>query len=385
MIGWVPTSRTTATTAVVRLLARPDWRDGPAGDQLRTRLTSLMDDEDPVVRMLAVEGLRFAGPDHALHDAQLLAVVIDRLRGESHPHPRLMLLNWFARLLDADPAAADAHLAESATGNGVPLADMDPGGTPADDDDEALEQMVAAVVHLAVVHDTPTARELVFRWGSEPLKYLTRVDQVVRAIRDYLRSFSAPVQERAFSLLSSIAGLVADEYLRQRKGYELAPLPEVADLVTGAARLAHDIAQQVYFASDAFDARQQPATTPLTADQIIAFAAHARPLLRDLARVDHPQVVHPIVETLIHLVDVDPGGVFHDVAEAVPGRTAYVTDRVAAEELTTFLQYMLANHRGVVLGATATLEDFHNLLEQLAWAGQPSAVELAYTFSDIFV
>jgi hypothetical protein len=95
--------------------------------------------------------------------------------------------------------------------------------------------------------------------------------------------------------------------------------------------------------------------------------------------------VHPVVETLIHLVEVDPDGVSHDVAEAVPGRTAYVTDRVAAEELTLFLQYILANHRGVVLGATATLEDFHNLLEKLAWAGQPTAVELAHTFSDIFV
>jgi hypothetical protein len=94
------------------------------------------------------------------------------------------------------------------------------------------------------------------------LKYLTRVDQVVRAIRDYLRPFSAPVQERAFSLLSSTAGIVADEYLRQRKAYELAPMPEVANLVTGAARLAHDIAQQVYFASGAFDATQQPGTTP---------------------------------------------------------------------------------------------------------------------------
>jgi hypothetical protein len=385
MIVWAPTPRTAATTAVVRLLQRPEWRDSPAGDQLRTRLRSLMDDEDPVVRMLALEGLRFAGPDHVLQDAQLLAVAIDRLRRESHPHPRSMLLNWFSHLLDADPGTADAYLAEDATGSGAPLTDADPGGSRPDDD-EAFELLVAAVVHLAVVHDTPTARELVFWWGSEPFKHQTRVEQMLWAIRDYLRPFSAPVQERAFALLSTTARLVADEYLRQRKGYELAPLPEVADRLHGAGRLAHNIAQQVYFASGAFDATQQPATTtPLTADQLAAFAAHARPLLCDLARVDHPQVVHPIVETLIHLVEVDPGGVFHDIAQAVPGRTAYVTDRMAADELTTFLQYMLANHRGVVLGAKATLEDFRTLLEKLAWAGQPSAVELAYNFSDIFV
>ena len=345
MIMWTPTARTAATTAVARLLGRPEWREGPAGDELRARLTSLLDDEDPVIRMLAIDGLRFAGPDHALDNAQLLTKVIDRLQYESDPRPRWRLLHLFARLLDADPAAADAYLAKHVAGGGTPLRDVDPAGKLPEDDDEQLELTVNAIVHLAVVHATPTAHDLVSLWCASPLEHLSCAKQIVQAVRDYLRPpLPAAVQERAFSLLSAMANLVADEYLRWTTAYEIAPATEIANKVREAAHLADDIAHQVYFASGAFDATQQePQSAPLTADEMAAFAANARPLLCDLARVDQAQVVHLIVETLIHLVEVNPASVFHDVVTAVPSKTAYVTDRTAGADLAKFLQYMLAN------------------------------------------
>jgi hypothetical protein len=105
----------------------------------------------------------------------------------------------------------------------------------------------------------------------------------------------------------------------------------------------------------------------------------------DLARVQHAQVVHYIVETLVFLTAVNPRATLRDLAQVVPDRTDYVTDSVAADEITKFLRTLMTESRELVLEDRAATENFRVLLQKVAWAGHPAAVELAYDFSSLFV
>ena len=376
MISWGTTVRTASTTALVTLIQRPEWRNGPAGDRLRARLSELLADADPVIRMLALPGLLYTSAE-PLTDRQIQTVVIDRLRRETHAYPRSILLNWFTRLLNADPGAADAFLPHLMSG---------PETSGGEDDDHA-DVVVRAVLHLHIVHRTTEAARIIEEWTASPVTDSPTARRAVVFTRDYLRppAASPTVQDRAFSFLSTVTTRVADEYLRQWTAYKLAPLPEVADGVNNAARVAHDIAHAVYFASSAFDVKQQSDAAPLTPDQLSDFDRHARPLLMDLARIQHAEVVHPIVETLVFLAAVDPRATLRDLVQVVPDRTDYVTDSLAADEITGFLRTLMTENRELVLEDTAITEDFRVLLQKVAWAGHPAAVELAYDFSSLFV
>jgi hypothetical protein len=100
--------------------------------------------------------------------------------------------------------------------------------------------------------------------------------------------------------------------------------------------------------------------------------------------IQHAQVTQPVVETLIHLHPVNPRAVLLAVAQAVPERSRYVTDPLAASVVMPYLTRLLVEHRGLVLGDHEGITAFRRLLQALADAGHAEALAMADTFSDVF-
>src|SRR6266566_919939 len=151
-----------------------------------------------------------------------------------------------------------------------------------------------------------------------------------------------------------------------------------------AARVAHEVAQQLYFASGAFDEKPGVAREPVERGDAAIFARHALPLLRTLGSVQHPQVTHPVVETLVHLSPTDPREALLANAGAIPDRGPYLAESIAAAVVVPYLTRLLAEHRDLVLGDRECTNAFRHLLQGFAGAGHPDALALAYTFSDVF-
>jgi hypothetical protein len=107
-------------------------------------------------------------------------------------------------------------------------------------------------------------------------------------------------------------------------------------------------------------------------------------MIRQLASVHVPQVTHPLVETLVYLVDCEPREVLLIVAAAIPARGEYLLDQLAGGVVIPFLRRLVVEHPGVVLGDADAMEAFRHLLQAFAAAGQSEALALAYTFSDVF-
>jgi hypothetical protein len=90
------------------------------------------------------------------------------------------------------------------------------------------------------------------------------------------------------------------------------------------------------------------------------------------------------VETLVHLAGVLRREALLAIASAVPARGAYVTDPLAAGTVLPYLRRSLAEQRDLVLANEEGIAALRHLLQAFAGAGNADALELAYSFADVF-
>lgn len=398
MMAWNAGMRDHAAHGLVRLLARSAWRDSDSGSALAAAVRRLVSDPNPVVRLQATPGLALLHMNE--EPEQRLAAVRSRLLVETHPHILSALVGLLSNLAGDVPAQVDEVLSElsqlptggflrtrTPTAEPGQTVDRDTEGSAWSGDSGAAETAGPLLTYLATVPRTPFATAALDDWFSDPITHQERAERLLHELRPYLNTPSGEVRDEAFRLLTAAAQAARDTWLAHVPPESTAAPPIDAPEMTrirAAALLAHGIAEQLHFASGAFDDQPGIAHQAAERGEPETFARQAMPVLQLCGQVTEPQVTQPVVETLIHLAGVLQREALLAIAAAIPARGAYVTDPHAAATVTTYLRLLLAEQRDVVLFNEEGIAALRHLLQAFAGAGNPDALELAYTFADVF-
>lgn len=365
--------RDTAVGGLVALLARQDWRSSGDAAAIAAAVTAGLQDDSPVVRMRAAEG---ALALHADSDAEQRASAVgDLVLAEQDDRVRRVLMGQLAATAAAAPAIVDGVLAR-----------LHEGGEPGEGGDDVRRDVtVDLLTYLAVVAETPFASATVERWCEQAPTRPSAVRRFAQSARQYLARAEGEVQARAFALLRVAADASTARLARDPVELSL-PASDLSEAqlaeIQGAVLVCHDVAQQVYFASGAFDDKRDPTVERAKPDA--RFAELAMPVLRSCASTHVPQCVHPAVETMVFLAPVDEASVLQAVADAVPADSSYAGDPLAGDAVVKYLERLLAEQRPLVLFDAEGADAFRLLLATFAAAGNQEALSLAYTFADVF-
>ncbi|MFI5623966.1 hypothetical protein ACIA03_10900 [Nocardioides sp. NPDC051685] len=368
--------RDKAIDGLGRLAFRENWRSSQHGALIVDLVMDAMADENPVVRMSAARAFRavyFDKPPPAR-----VSLLGELLQGESNRNVR----NEYMRLLESEahesPQEVDNVLRGLAN---EPESPTEPDPT----DDDALDLPVEVLTLLAMRHQTPFATETVRAWATNA----PWSDEALRAthcVRGYLGPNSDPaVQGRAFDMVTKAADSSLGHWitkLEEVSGAE--PSESEQDELKHSVMVLDSIANQLYFASGAFDRMNggEDATASRAAQE--RFADLATPVLITCARSKVSGIVHQVVETLIFLAPLDEKRTLLSTMEAVASDGSYAYDPLSSDVVIPYLKRLLAEHRQLVLFDDEGVAAFRALLSAFASAGNESALELAFTFSDVF-
>lgn len=398
MTAWNSGIRDQAARGLIRLLTRSEWRDSDSGPALAAAVGRLVNDPNAVVRLEAAPGLALLHSDE--DPEQRLAAVRSRLLVETNQHVLNVLIQLLSNLAGDIPTQVDDVLSElsqlptggflrtrTSTAELGQIGDRDKNGDTWSGDLESAETAGPLLAYLAIVPRTPFASAALDGWFTDPVMHQGRVDRLLHELRPYLNAPNGEGRDNAFRLLATAAQAVSDTWLAHvtQESTAAAPIgePDLAQ-VRAAALVAHGITDQLNFASGAFDYQPGIAQQPAERGEPETFARQALPILQLCGQVTEPQVTQPVVETLVHLAGVLQREALLAVAAAIPARGAYVTDPHAAQTVMPYLRRLLAEQRDLVLFDEEGIGALRHLLQAFAGAGNPDALELAYTFADVF-
>ena len=383
MTVWHAGMRDQAARGLIRLLARSSWRDSDSGPSLAATVSRLVTDRNPVVRMQAAPGVALL---HLNEDPeQRLAAIRSRLLVETNPHVLNILVQLLSNLARDIPAQVDDVLSE--------LSQLPTGGflhsqtPPAGDSGVAAETAGPLLAYLATVPHTPFAIAALDDWFRDPITHQDRAERLLHDLQQYLNPPTGEGRDNAFRLLASAAQAARDTWLAHMpQEFTAAPPTAEAEMarIRAAALVAHGIAEQLYFASGAFDDQPGISQPPAERGDLATFARKALPILQLCSQVLEPQITQPVVETLIHIAGVLQRQALLAIAAAIPARGTYVTDPHAAGTVMPYLRRLLAEQRDLVLFNPEGIAALRHLLQAFAGAGDPDALALAYTFADVF-
>lgn len=364
---WTSGMRDTGVQGLAALFIRTEWRENPVGNEIASILRAALYDTSPLVRMQAAYAAR------ALHhhdDLSTTATALgDVLITEVNSATRLVLLQHFAQIIHRASLETDAILRQL-----LERIDFSP------DTDEG-RVIISLLTYLALVHRTRFASQTIERWCSDTIANPDAVKIFAQSARDYLAPTNNKGRSEAFRLLTVAAQDSREVWTRHSAIAE--PSPQVQKELQHAAELTHDIAQQVYFASGAYNSDQQ-AAEPKPGPEHAAFAELAYPLLAICAAIPTPQSIHAAVETLTFLAPLDEPRALQAIAEAIPAQSMYANDTIAGDDVMSYLDRLVSENRQLILDNSNNAKAFAHLLACFAAAGNPRALTLAYTFADVF-
>jgi hypothetical protein len=190
-------------------------------------------------------------------------------------------------------------------------------------------------------------------------------------------------QQAGFRLLRTAADASLARWVRDpsehRADVELSD-DQHAEL-EGALKVAHQVAEQIYFASGAFSEKQRQADRP---ENLEVFADLAFPVIAACAALRVPQCIHLAIETMVYLAPLDEARALRSIAEAIPADGRYARESMAGTEIIPYLERLLAEQRQLVLYDEHGVVAFRHLLATFAGEGNQAALALAYTFADVF-
>lgn len=364
--------RDSAIGGLATLLRRPDWRDSDARPAIAERISAGLRDQSALVRMHAATAVRALCA--AADPPARAAAIGELLDAEDSPEVRAVLVRELWReaqnAVDAVDAVVDRIL--DATDDAVP-----------DTGDDAWRGLIALLANLALVHKTPAAARRVEQWCRHAPRYASAVTALIACSRDRLSDSTSDIQVDMFRLLGAAARSSLTRWTRDPTEHLVTNLPDKQlEELKGAAKVAHEITQQIYFASGAFDERQRK---PRRAHgDLTVFANLAFPTLETCANLRLPQCIHRAVQTMIYLAPLDEPRALKAIANAVPADGTYASESLAGSDVMPYLHRLLAEHRTLVLHDDAGVVAFRHLLETFASAGNAEALALAYTFAEVF-
>jgi hypothetical protein len=380
--------RDQAAIGIAGLLAKPAWADSDAVPELRDALRNLSADPNAVVRMQAAHGLL------SIIDADSPSTIVGHLRvrilQEQDENVLAVHLQTLRRVMATTPAGDVDQLIKELAGRplGAFLRQDDPDEGSADADwwnkrCDVIELASAILTRLAVVDGALFSLRRLTDWLAWPLRNTNRTQTLIRHLQPYLTSPDGTGQDAVFILLGTAAHALEAAWRGATAALSTGGGEEASTRARDAALIAHQLAQQLDLAGGAEDDRSRACVSVARSADTV-FADKALPLLRELSSVQHPQVIQPVVQALIHLSKTRPAEALQAIADAVSETGPYVTDPLAADAICPYLIRLLAENRDLVLGTGPGLAAFRHLLQALAGAGHPNALALAYTFSDSF-
>jgi hypothetical protein len=368
--------RDSAIDGLSVLARRSDWSCADDAVSIRARVVDALDDENPLVRMHAAEAF---GALYASLDApQRVQALGDRLMNEQDITVQNVLLRALASEMTTVPQGVDdvlKHLVdrlETSTGE------------KEDDNDDDRVLMVDILTILAIKERTPFALNVIEKWVRSAPQYSTESLRVIQNLRNFVEpQINSDLQARAFELLAiaadvalAVANRPADEQF-DRADVSAEDTTEADD----ALRILDRISDQIYFASGAFNKEDDGATVGLSHE---SFAVQAFPVLSTCAQTGIAVILHHVVETLIYLSPLNEKRALVAVANAVGVNIRYASDSLAGYRVIPYLKRLLAENRELVLFDAEGVTAFRQLLSTFATAGNQHALEMAFTFAEVF-
>jgi hypothetical protein len=152
-----------------------------------------------------------------------------------------------------------------------------------------------------------------------------------------------------------------------------------------AMKLIDRVGMELYFASGAYEATQQPGLTDPTDAQRRLYAESSA-IIDGLVDIGAPSIAHHLLETLEHFIDVDPRGVFMRIVGTIrAGRSwGYQYDTMAEGVFVRLVERYLAEHRTMLLQDDECRSALLEILDTFVRAGWQSARRITYGLSDIY-
>lgn len=381
------------------LVRRQVWRTSEQGGRLAARVKAALTDDNPVVRMHAAEAFTALHADATSEER--VAALRDLLITESNVMVNTVLLSALGRETHLSPFAVDAALkAVTDQAAGAEQSSASDGSSENEENEPEIDHVeeervglsADIITLLALTHQTPFATATMSNWASTPAQS-KELNRAIQFIRRYLAPGVDPrLQQRAFEFITTAAAsslgqwTKAQEQLGDRSESTAAQHSEMKNVL----HVLDNIANQIYFASGAFDGKRTKVSddeisqaTP-TAAEVARFAELATPTLLTCAATRAAPVIHHVVETLVYLTPVDEKRGLKALAEAVTANTNYAFDSLASGVVIPYLTRLLAEQRDLVLFDVEGVTAFRTLLSAFAAAGNEDALVLAFTFADVF-
>jgi hypothetical protein len=294
---------------------------------------------------------------------------------EKNPIVRAVLIDQLTATANGAPGTVDAVLER------LFEAGEDPAVKPRRDLERGI---LVLLTHLALVPQTPFASRTIENWCVNAPTNPAVVEAFAQWARSYLAPPGGPAQQVAFGLLRTAADASLARSTLDPRDNSPGTNPSEAELteVRGALEVAHEIAQEIYFASGAYDGNQGQKCS--SSGDLVKFADLAFPVLATCAGLHVAQCVHQAVQTMVFLAPLDEAQALRAIADAVPADGPYAGDPLAGNVIIPYLQRLLAEHRPLVLFDEHGVGAFRHLLATFAVAGNEAALDLAYTLAEVF-
>lgn len=366
--------RDTAFRGLGALLRRDEWSRSESYSTITERIRAALSDSSAVVRMHAASAVQIIYAD--FNPGDRAAAIGDLLITEENAMVRTVLLRQLTVDIGGAPYVIDSVLSD--------LLDLHT-DTLLGENSELDRGIMSVLGHLAMVLRTPFAAQVVQRWCEEAPRHPARVCALAQWARHAMSPGSDTGRDEAYRLMCVAAEASLERWKRDpREHLKNVSLSRTQlDELRGAVDVAHEIAQQLYFASGAHNEKNGQARS-VGPGELQKFADLALPVLAACAELQVPRCVHQSVQTMIFLAPWGEARALQAVAQAVPATGLYASDVLAAGEVMPYLKRLLVDERTLVLFDPDGVAAFRHLLATFAAAGNEDALTLAYTFGDVF-
>lgn len=265
--------------------------------------------------------------------------------------------------------------------------------------DRVREHCVMIFTSLYLWGDRPQAGSVLKSIASDPVAHSDIASHLAWQMRGFLTRGPAiqpdpsqdEIRHRSIGLLAEMSRSTKEQ-LRQiedrYRGPEAGPWSEEDQgRVRSLFQLGDSIAQQLLFASGAFDEHQPDSKGERLLDfaQKHRFLNECGPLIDELAELSLPHVAHQLIETLESLVEVDPVSVFLKLAAVIRAaeRGGYQYESLAVDRIVRLVERYLAEYRGVFQESPEARNALVEVLDVFVKAGWTPAVRLTYRLDDV--
>jgi hypothetical protein len=397
MMAWSPGVRDRAVEGLSVLARREAWRNSEYGSRIISSVESALTDDNPVVRMQAVQAFTWMRSGSTSEDR--VGALRKLLLDEHDAMVETALLGCLQREAHASPGAVDSLLAELdqrrfVAGDAAETQDHADEAAATNDEraeEERHNRAVEITTFLGLHHQTPHSRPTLKDW-ADAASVSKELPHAISFIRDYFAPVAEiGIQKRSFEFATAACTSALTHLAEMNTALtgESEATPEKLASLKRAYNVLDTTASQIYFASGAYERKSaeveggRAQNRPTTAE-LARFADLAIPLLLICAASKAAPVIHHVVETLVFLSNVDERRSLQSLADAVATNESYAYDSLAAGVVIPHLTRLLAEERDLVLFDEEGVAAFRKLLSAFAGAGNEKALVLAFTFSDVF-